>query len=124
MSHPRQGREIAEYVREFIQHPQSAAEYLNAAREDGDQAAFLIALRDVLDVHGSLSELARQAGVNRPHLHRILQGKTSPRLDTLSRVLNTVGLEIRIRPVKRGGTSGKRKAGASRTGTGRARRRA
>jgi len=53
MSKPRQYRDFQEYVRESIHNPKDAAEYLSAAVEDGDSAAFLIALRDVLDVHSS-----------------------------------------------------------------------
>ena len=40
-------RDFQEYVRESIRNPKDAAEYLNAAAEDGDSAAFLIALNDV-----------------------------------------------------------------------------
>jgi probable addiction module antidote protein len=102
MRNPRQGRELDAYVRDFIRDPQSAAEYLNAASEEGDNAAFLIALKHVLDVHGSLSELARKTGLNRANLHRMLRGNSSPRLDTLTKVLHSAGLRISIRPLERG----------------------
>ena len=36
-------------LRENLQDPEYAAEYLNAAIEDGDEKVFLLALRDVAD---------------------------------------------------------------------------
>ena len=96
MTKAKRYREFDEYVRESIRDPKDAAEYLTAAAEDGDNAAFLIALKDVLDVHGSLAELSRKTGLNRANLHRILQGKSSPRLDTLTKLLNSAGLRISI----------------------------
>ena len=102
MSKPRRRyRELGEYVRESIRDPKDAAEYLNAAAQDSDNAAFLVALKDVLDVHGSLSELSRNTGLNRANLHKMLQGKSSPRLDTLTKVLASAGLRITIQPMRR-----------------------
>lgn len=89
-------RDFHDLVRETIRAPKDAAEYLSAAAEDGDNAVFLAALKDVLEVHGSLSALSRKTGLNRANLHQILRGKTSPRLDTLTKVLNSAGLGISI----------------------------
>jgi len=93
--------ELHEYVREAIRNPKDAAEFLSAAAEDGDNAVFLLALKDVLDVHGSLSALSRKTGLSRANLHQMLRGKTSPRLDTLTKVLSTAGLRISIVPLQR-----------------------
>jgi probable addiction module antidote protein len=108
MKNPRQGREFQEYVQDFIRDPSRAAEYLNAAAEDGDSAAFLIALKDVLDVHGSLSALSRETGLNRANLHKMLGGKSSPRMDTLKKVLRSVGLRFTIEAINAGTTAGSR----------------
>jgi probable addiction module antidote protein len=102
MSKAMQYREFDQYVRDSIRDPKDAAEYLSAAAEDGDNAAFLLALKDVLDVHGSLSELSRKTGLNRANLHRMLQGKSSPRLDTLTKLLNSAGLRISIMTIQDG----------------------
>lgn len=96
MTKPSRYGEFHEYVREAIRDPKDAAEYLSAAAEDGDNAVFLLALKDVLDVHGSLSALSRKTGLSRANLHQMLRGKTSPRLDTLTKVLSTAGLGISI----------------------------
>ena len=108
MTNPREGREFQEYVQDFIRDPGRAAEYLNAAAEDGDSAAFLIALKDVLAVHGSLSALSRETGLNRANLHKMLGGKSSPRMETLNKVLRSVGLRFTIEAIDAHPTAGRR----------------
>jgi probable addiction module antidote protein len=94
----RQHRPWREYVHDSILEPREAAEYLNAAAEQGDGRAFLIALKDVIDVHGGVANLARKTKLNRGNLYRMLSGQGFPRLDNLSRVLRASGLRISIQP--------------------------
>jgi len=109
-------RDFDELVRDTIRDPRDAAEYLSDAAEDRDGAVFLLALKHVLDVHGGLSALSRKTGLNRANLHQMLRGKTSPRLDTLTKVLKSAGLGISIvaLPPKRRGAAQARVAGAGR----------
>jgi DNA-binding phage protein len=46
-----------------LKDPKYAVGYLNACLEDEDEGAFLLAVRDVAQVHGGLRQLAKQAGV-------------------------------------------------------------
>ena len=103
MTKARHYRELDEYVREAIRDPKDAAAYLSAAAEEGDNAAFLLALKDVLEAHGGLSELSRDTGLNRANLHKLLHGRSSPRLDTLTKLLHSAGLRITIQPARRKG---------------------
>ena len=105
MRRPKTYRDFDELLRDEIRDPRDAAEYLNDAAEEGDSAVFLLALKDVLDIHGSLSAPSRETGLNRANLHQMLRGKTSPRLDTLTKVLHSTGLGISIvalQPKRRG----------------------
>ena len=43
---------------ESLKDPTEAAEYLNAALEDGEAEVFLLALRDVVDSYGGVGKLA------------------------------------------------------------------
>jgi probable addiction module antidote protein len=88
------------YVQASIRDPKEAAAYLNAAAEQGDSRAFLIALKDVIDVHGGVSKLARRTRLNRGNLYRMLSGQGFPRLDNLNRVLKASGLTLSIAPSK------------------------
>jgi len=75
--------------------PVEAAEYLNAALEDGSQEVFLMALKDVANAKG-ISEIARETNLNRENLYRILSTKGNPKLKNLNYVLNSVGLRLSV----------------------------
>ena len=79
--------------------PIEAAEYLNAALEDGSQEVFLMALKDVANAKG-ISEIARQTNLNRENLYRILSTKGNPKLKNLNYVLNSVGLRLSVEVAK------------------------
>ena len=79
--------------------PIEAAEYLNAALEDGSQEVFLMALKDVANARG-ISEIARETNLNRENLYRILSTKGNPKLKNLNYVLNSVGLRLSVEVAK------------------------
>jgi len=75
--------------------PAEAAEYLNAALEDGSQEVFLMALKDVAKARG-LSEIARESKLNRENLYRVLSEKGNPKLKSLNSVLHSAGLKLSV----------------------------
>jgi probable addiction module antidote protein len=79
--------------------PSEAAEYLNAALEDGNQDVFLLALRDVAEARG-MTNLARDASLNRENMYKILSDKGNPKLSSLSAILNQLGLKMAIKTKK------------------------
>lgn len=82
-------------LKEDLRDPAEAAEYLNAALEDGSQELFLLALKDVANAKG-ISEIARETTLNRENLYRILSIQGNPKLKSLSSVLHSVGLKLSI----------------------------
>ena len=84
-----------EGLRESLRDPQEAAAYLNAALEDGSQDVFLLALRDVAEARG-LSEVAREADLNRENMYRILSAAGNPKLSSLSSLLRSMGLKLAV----------------------------
>ena len=82
---------------------QYAATYLKAALDetlsDGNTEAFLLALKNVVEANGSMGAIASESNVSRQHLYRILSGNGNPTLDTLTSVLQAVGLTIDFKPV-------------------------
>lgn len=82
-------------LRELLKDPEEAAAYLNAALEEDSQEAFLLALRDVAEARG-MSQLAREANLNREDLYRILSATGNPQLSSLSSLLNSFGLRLAI----------------------------
>ncbi|MGA1196981.1 MAG: addiction module antidote protein [Candidatus Latescibacterota bacterium] len=75
--------------------PGEAAEYLNAALDDGEQEVFLLALRHVAEAHG-ISHIAEDAHLNRESMYRMLSKSGNPQLSSLSAILKTMGLELSI----------------------------
>ena len=75
--------------------PVEAAEYLNAALEDGSQEVFLMALKDIANAKG-ISEIARETKLNRENLYRIFSTQGNPKLKSLNSVLHSVGLKLSI----------------------------
>lgn len=73
--------------------------YLNAALEDGDQEVFLLALRDVAEARG-VSQLAREAQLNRENLYRMLSPNGNPQLSSLTALLRSLGLRLAIHPAE------------------------
>ena len=82
-------------LKEDLRDPVEAAEYLNAALEDGAQEVFLMALKDVANAKG-ISEIARDTKLNRENLYRILSTQGNPKLKSLNSVLHSVGLKLSI----------------------------
>ncbi|MEW6545114.1 MAG: addiction module antidote protein [Nitrospirota bacterium] len=81
--------------------PQEAKLYLEAAMEDDDPRVFLLALKDVADAYGGMGRLAQATGLNRENLYRMLSAKGNPELASLSRVLQALGLRLKVEPVDR-----------------------
>ena len=85
---------------ERLKDPTYAADYLNAALEEEDQATFLNALRNVADA-GHFPFVAGVAQVARESLYRILSDTGNPTLKTLNGILGAVNLTIEVKPKAR-----------------------
>ncbi len=82
---------------ERLKDPEYAVDYLTEVLQHETQEAFLIALRHVIDARGeSVSEIAESIGVTRQGLYKMLSDDGNPRLSTLSQLLNTLGMKIKI----------------------------
>ena len=83
---------------DYLQTPEDIAAYLNAAMEEtgDDPRLLMMAFRNVAEARGGVSEIARQANVDRVSLSRALSGKRTPRLDTLAKVSAACGVKLRF----------------------------
>jgi probable addiction module antidote protein len=73
------------------------AGYLNAALQEQELAVFLLALRYVADVHG-VSKVAADARLNRENVYRMLSDRGNPTLNSLRKILNVLGMDLRVTP--------------------------
>ena len=79
-----------------LQDPEYAAMYLEETLASGDEAAFLIALKDVVEASGGIGALAEHVDLQRPSLYKILSKEGNPRLKTLQEILKPLGLRVSI----------------------------
>ena len=83
-----------------LKDPHEAYGYLQIAIEeyqlDNDAEALLIALRNITDAQGGMTELARKTHLNRQNLYNILSKKGNPRLDTFGLILKGLGFKLTI----------------------------
>ena len=96
--------------------PAFAAAYLNAAVGDGDPAAFLQALRNVVDANGGVAEIAARTDLNRQAVYRMLSETGNPELRSLRRLLEAtgLGLSVEVAEQKRAGYKAQRRVAAKR----------
>lgn len=81
---------------ERLKDPDEAVEYLKACLEEADMPElFLVALRDVAEARG-ISQLARDAHLNRENLYKILSKKGNPKLESLYAILDALGLKLSV----------------------------
>jgi len=64
-----------------LRDPKEAAVYLDAVLEAGDRGAFLLAIRNVIDALGGMTQIARHTGLNRENLYRVLSEQGNPELN-------------------------------------------
>lgn len=86
-------------ISHFKKHPKELKAYLKIAFEeynkDNDERVLLEALRIVVEAKG-FSKISKATGLDRAGLYRTLTPKGDPRLSTLTKVINSVGLHLRV----------------------------
>ncbi len=81
---------------DFLDTPEAAVAYLEAAFEDGDPKLIIAALGDVAKANG-MTNLASATGLSRESLYKALSQKGNPRFVTVLNVLRA--LDIGLRPI-------------------------
>lgn len=69
------------------------------AAENGDNSILLDAIQTAAKAHG-MTDLAKATGIPRESLYRSLREGNSPRYDTVSKILNALGMTITLTPRK------------------------
>lgn len=85
---------------QYLESEEGIKLYLEACAEDGDPALMTAALGDIARAR-NLSALAREVGMTRAGLYKALSQDGNPSFATVSKVARALGLEIRIKPLRR-----------------------
>lgn len=86
---------------EQLKDPAEAAAYMEAAIEDGNQGAIMIALRDIAKAQGGIARVARKARLTREATYKMLSKAGNPELRSLSALLAATGLRLAVRPIEK-----------------------
>jgi probable addiction module antidote protein len=84
-----------------LKDPAEAASYLEAILEEGDQAAIMLALRQVAQAQGGIAAIARKARLTREATYKMLSKSGNPELRSLSAVLKATGLRISVKAIEK-----------------------
>ncbi len=85
-------RSYREALLESLTDPVEATNYLSAAFDDSP-AAFLKALRNVVQAQDRMASFAKKTGVAREALYRALSNEGNPTLSTLNSILDELGVQ-------------------------------
>jgi probable addiction module antidote protein len=86
---------------EQLKDTAEAAAYLEVVLEDGNQAAIMLALRQVAQAQGGLARIARKANLTREATYKMLSKSGNPELRSFSAVLKATGLRISVKPIEK-----------------------
>lgn len=93
-------RRFKDYHIEQLQDPEDAKIYLSVALEDyeknEDINAFLLAVRDVIEVQGGVSQLAERVSLTDEVLYKVLSENGDPQLNTMRIILHELGFKFSI----------------------------
>ncbi len=95
-------KKYQEWLIEKLRDHDEAVAYLNNALEEslrGDEESqhlFLMALRNVAEAQGGMSQLAKNANVGRESLYKALSETGNPKWHTLVSLIMALGLNLRL----------------------------
>lgn len=81
---------------ESLKDSEEAAAYLNAALEEGDREAFLMALRNVAEAQGGMTKMAKTTKINRVSLYKMLNTEGNPGFENVLKLLRAAGIRFYV----------------------------
>lgn len=82
---------------EHLRDPAVAAEYLNAALEEGNAAVILMAVRNIAEAQeDGIAGLAARTHLGRESMYKMLSEKGNPKLASFTKVIRGLGLRLRV----------------------------
>lgn len=89
-------RKFTELLDEYLRDKELAAEFLSQALEEEDFDTFLLSLKDVIRVWGSISAVAEKSHISRSTIYNLFSKKTNPEIKTILSLLHTIGYDLKV----------------------------
>lgn len=87
-------------VTEHLKNEEDIRLYIEAAQEEApDDAAFMAKVLGDVARARNLSELARQTGIARETLYKVMRGEGNPTLETVSKLAHALGFRLTLQPL-------------------------
>jgi probable addiction module antidote protein len=83
---------------QYLTDEETIGEFLTASLEDPNPDMFLRALQEVAKARG-MTQLAKDAGINRESLYKALAPGAKPRYDTILKLVSALGVKLTASPV-------------------------
>ncbi|PID44078.1 MAG: putative addiction module antidote protein [Proteobacteria bacterium] len=80
---------------EELKTEEDIAIYLQSVIEENDPGELAHALGVVAKARG-MTQIAKEAGIGRESLYKALRTDSSPRFDTINRVMNALGVKLNV----------------------------
>ncbi len=80
---------------QYLDSPEMIKEYINAAIEEGNPTLLQAALGDIAKAQG-MTDVAKKANVSRQNLYKTFAAESHPRLDTIQKVMHSLGLKLKV----------------------------
>ncbi len=85
-----------DYLIESLKETEEAVGYLNAALEGGDIQVFLLALQNVVQAQGGVTELAKKSHKSRTSLYKALSKQGNPYLKSMTEILAAMNMHFSV----------------------------
>jgi probable addiction module antidote protein len=85
-----------DYLIKTLKDPAEAAGYLNTALENGDITVFLLALQNVIQAQGGITQLAAKTSKSRTSLYKALSKTGNPYLKSTNNILIAMGMHLAV----------------------------
>jgi probable addiction module antidote protein len=81
----------------YLDGDEAIADYITEALDTGDTRIIAHAIGVAAKVRG-MTHIARETGLSRESLYKALSGEGDPHFNTIARVLQALGLQLRVEP--------------------------
>lgn len=89
-------RKFTELLDDYLKDEEFAADFLSQALEEEDFSTFLLSLKDIIRVHGTITKVAEKAKLSRATLYKLFSEKSNPELKTILALLHCIGYDLRV----------------------------